>query len=171
MPTLEEVATLNAADREGRRFELSPAGELSVLTLPDSEHAALASRLMIWLVLAGHPVDQVLQSVGILIPGPGTGFGGRRPDLTVWARPQVRSVWLPVTDLLLAVEIVSAGSEGLDQVTKRQEYAQAGIPRYWVVDRDAEQTVTLHTLGADEPRTMPLARLVQTRPADHTIGG
>ena len=76
MPTLEEVATLNAADREGRRFELSPAGELSVLTLPDSEHAALASRLMIWLVLAGHPVDQVLQSVGILIPGPGTGFGG-----------------------------------------------------------------------------------------------
>ena len=56
-------------------------------------------------------------------------------------------------------------------MTKRQEYAQAGIPRYWVVDRDAEQTVTLHTLGADEPRTMPLARLVQTRPADHTIGG
>ena len=33
---------------------------------------------------------------------------------------------------------------------KRREYAQTGIPRYWVVDRDAAQTVTLYMLGTDK---------------------
>ena len=125
---------------------------------------------MMWLIMAGHPAEQVLQSAGILVPGSRAGIGGRQPDLTIWGRPQGRSVWLPVADLLLTVEIVSAGSEVLDQVTKRQEYAQAGIPRYWVIDRDADQTVTLHTRGADRPTTMPLARLLQSAPADHIRG-
>jgi Uma2 family endonuclease len=78
---------------------------------------------------------------------------------------------LPVADLLLAIEIVSPGSEGMDEVTKRREYAAAGIPRYWVVDRDGAQTVTLHRLASDgiytEWAKMPLAWLLQTKPADH----
>jgi hypothetical protein len=49
-----------------------------------------------------------------------------------------------------------------------------GIPRYWVVDRDAAQTVTLHVLGADKTyevaAKMPLAWLLQTAPADHRLG-
>jgi len=53
---------------------------------------------------------------------------------------------LPVADLLLVIEIVSRGSEALDGVTKRREYATTGIAQYWVVDRDAAQTVTLFRL-------------------------
>jgi Uma2 family endonuclease len=93
----------------------------------------------------------------------------------VWAGPQARSVWLPLTDLLLVVEIVSPGSAAMDQVVKLQEYAQAGISRYWLVDRDVAQTVTLHVLGADKTydvaAKMPLAWLLQRAPADHRIGG
>jgi Uma2 family endonuclease len=143
------------------------------MPLPDSEHAAIASRLLGWLVMAGWPADRLLQAVGVKISGP-DGVGGRIPDLTVWSGPQARSVWLPVTDLLLVVEIVSPGSAATDQVVKLVEYAQAGIPRYWLIDRDVAQTVTLHVLKADKTyevaAKMPLAWLLQTAPADHHIG-
>jgi Uma2 family endonuclease len=80
-------------------------------------------------------------------------------------------VWLPVADLLLVIEIVSPGSAGLDAVTKRDEYALAGIPQCWVVDRDNAQTVTLHQLsaaGAYEQRAqLPLAWLLNTAPGTH----
>jgi Uma2 family endonuclease len=172
--TLDDLAAMNVADQHGHRFELSPEGALSVMPPPDSEHAAIASRLFAWLILAGWPADQLLQAVGVKIAGP-DGLGGRIPDLTVWSGPQPRSVWLPITDLLLVVEIVSPGSAVIDQVVKLREYGRAGIPRYWLIDRDAAQTVTLHVLGADKTyevaAKMPLAWLLQTAPADHNIGG
>ena len=77
--------------------------------------------------------------------------------------------------LLLVVEIVSPGSAATDQVIKLREYARVGIPRYWLIDRDVAQTVTLHELGADKTydvaAKMPLAWLLQTAPADHKLGG
>ncbi len=129
---------------------------------------------MFWFALAGWSAEQVLQVPGIKIPDP-AGDGGRIPDLTVWSAPQGSGVWLPLTDLLLVVEIVSPSSVAMDGVVKVREYAEAGIPRYWIVERDAAQTVTLHVLGADRvyevAAKMPLAWLLQTKPADHQLGG
>jgi Uma2 family endonuclease len=171
--TLDDLVAMMAADQNGHRYELSPEGALSVMPPPDSGHAAIASRLAIWLAMAGWSADQVLQVVGVRIPGP-AGDGGRIPDLTVWARPQPDNVWLSLADLLLVVEIVFPGSASMDKETKRHEYALAGIPRYWVVDRDTAQTVTLHTLGPDHTyevaAKMPLAWLLRTAPADHGLG-
>lgn len=168
--TLDDLAVMIAADSYGHRYEISPEGLLSVMPLPDSEHAAIASRILAWLAMAGWPAEQVLQAAGVRIPGP-DGDGGRFPDLTVWARPQPPSGWLEITDLILVVEIVSPGSEAMDEMVKRREYAKAGIPRYWIVDRDTAQTVTLHRRGVDgtyEVTTkMPLAWLLNTQPADH----
>lgn len=168
--TLDDLAAMNAADPHGHRYETSPEGVLSVTPPPDSEHATIASQVFAWLVLAGWPADQVLQVAGIRLPGSG-GTGGRIPDLSVWAKPPPRGVWLAVDGLILVVEIVSPGSEAIDQVTKRHEYAAAGIPQYWVIDRDSAQTVTLYHLGPDEGyqerAKMPLAWLLQTAPADH----
>jgi Uma2 family endonuclease len=66
---------------------------------------------------------------------------------------------------------MSTGSEAMDAVVKRAEYARAGIPRYWVIERDAVQTVTLYQFGAGETykeqAKMPLAWLLNTAPADH----
>ncbi|WP_327024597.1 Uma2 family endonuclease [Micromonospora sp. NBC_01739] len=168
--TLDDVAAMNAADPNGHRYETSPEGVLSVMPLPDSEHAAIASRIFAWLIMAGWPAEQVLQAVGVRIPGP-DGDGGRIPDLTVWHKPPRRGVWSTVGDIALVIEIVSPGSEAMDSVTKVREYARAGIPRYWVVDRDGAQTVTLHELDATgryaERARMPLSWLLQTTPADH----
>ncbi|MFF5176200.1 Uma2 family endonuclease [Micromonospora sp. NPDC000089] len=78
-----------------------------------------------------------------------------------------------MTDVLLVVEIVSPGSEGIDTVTKRSEYAAAGIPRYWVVDQDQPQTVTMLHLEGEHwvvRATMPLAWVLNADPADHDLG-
>jgi Uma2 family endonuclease len=168
--TLDDLAAMIAADQHGHRYETSPEGALSVMPPPDSEHAAIASRLLVWLATGGWPADQILQAAGVRIPG-ARGDGGRIPDLTLWAGPQPRSVWLPVTDLLLIIEIVSPGSEAMDELVKRLEYARAGIPRYWVVDRDPGQTVTLHRLGRGPEygvvTKLPLGWLLNTVPHDH----
>ena len=120
--------------------------------------------------MAGWPAEQVLQVAGVRVPGP-AGDGGRIPDLTVWSSPAADAVWLTVTDLLLVIEIVSPGSEAIDQVVKVAEYATARIPQYWTVARDKAQTVILYRLGADGTydveATMPLEWLLQTAPADH----
>lgn len=51
----------------------------------------------------------------------------------------------------LVMEVVSPGNPGRDKVTKRHEYAKAGIAEYWLVDPQ-EQSVTVFSLpeGADE---------------------
>ncbi|MEV4706556.1 Uma2 family endonuclease [Actinoplanes sp. NPDC049316] len=171
--TLDDLAAMISADTHGRRYETSPEGVLSVVPPPDSEHAVIATRLMAWLITAGVPLDQLMQVAGIRIPGP-EGDGGRIPDLSVWAKPQDRAVWLSVTDLLLVVEIISRGAEAIDQVAKVEEYAKAGIPQYWTIARDAALTVTLYRLGSDaayeKEAQMPLAWLLQTSPADHLPG-
>jgi Uma2 family endonuclease len=123
-----------------------------------------------WLILAGWSPELILQAVGIRVPGP-NGDGGRIPDLTLWSKPQPRGVWLALTDLLVVIEIVSPGSEATDEMVKRREYAHAGIPRYWLVDRDTAQTVTLHRLGPageyDVVTKLPLAWLLSSAPKDH----
>lgn len=42
----------------------------------------------------------------------------------------------------LVIEIISPDDRGRDTVTKKHEYAQAGIPEYWLVDPE-EHTITL----------------------------
>jgi Uma2 family endonuclease len=168
--TLDDLAAMIAADVHGHRYEISPDGALSVMPAADSEHAAIASRVLVWLAMAGWPAEQVLQAAGIRIPGP-VGDGGRIPDLTIWAKPQPRTVWLPLADLVLVIEIISPGSEAMDEMIKRREYAQVGIPRYWVVERDAAQTVTLYRLDQNGEYSVatkvPLSWLLNTAPADH----
>jgi Uma2 family endonuclease len=69
------------------------------------------------------------------------------------------------------IEIVSPGSAAMDEMIKRQEYANAGIPRYWVVDRDVAQTVILYCLDRNGEYAVatkvPLSWLLNTAPADH----
>ncbi|MEV4639621.1 Uma2 family endonuclease [Actinoplanes sp. NPDC049548] len=169
--TLDDLTAMMAAD-EHHRYEMSPEGVLSIMPPPGYAHAIIATRLMVWLATGGLPADRIAQAVGLRIPGPEGGVGGRIPDLVVWTKAQTDGVWLPVTDVLLVVEIMSPGSEGTDLVTKRREYAGAGIPQYWVVDQDSAQTVTMHHLDGDQyavRATMPLAWLLNTALEEHGL--
>jgi len=170
--TLDDLTAMMTADGH-HRYEISPEGVLSVMPPPGYAHAIIATRLMVSLAAAGVQADRIPQAVGLRIPGRDGGVGGRILDLIVWSKAQADGVWLPVTDVLLVVEIVSPGSEGTDTVTKRSEYALAGIPQYWIIDQDAAQTVTMHRLDGDQyatRATMPLAWLLNTRPQEHDLG-
>ena len=169
--TLNDLTAMMTAD-EHHRYEVSPQGVLSITPPTGYAHAVIATRLMVWLAAAGVPADRFAQAVGLRIPGR-DGIGGRIPDLAVWSKAQADGVWLPVADVLLVVEIVSSGSEGMDRVTKQNEYAATGIPRYWVVDQDPAHTVTMYRLTGDHysvRATVPLVWLLNTTPADHALG-
>jgi Uma2 family endonuclease len=54
----------------------------------------------------------------------------------------------------LVMEVVSEDDPDRDLVTKRAEYAAAGIPEYWIVDpRDQSVTVLTHSQLNDQPNT------------------
>lgn len=72
----------------------------------------------------------------------------RRPDVIVYGQCPGRSLPTP-SDTLLVVEVVSPSSRVIDTIHKSAEYAEAGVPNYWIVETDngAISTVTWHALS------------------------
>ncbi|MFQ6326577.1 Uma2 family endonuclease [Nocardia sp. CWNU-33] len=70
------------------------------------------------------------------------GFSFRRPDVVVH-RCFPRGQKLTTEAALLVVEVISPGSEYIDTVDKRAEYAGEGIPTYLVVHLDGELRVKI----------------------------
>jgi Uma2 family endonuclease len=60
----------------------------------------------------------------------------RAPDLVIVTNEIAESpvVRLSAGDVLVAIEIVSPGSGRTDRVTKKAEYAEAGIGHYWIIE-------------------------------------
>jgi Uma2 family endonuclease len=77
-----------------------------------------------------------------------------RPDVMVvaaQARRRVRAEGglLRASDARLVVEIVSPSSRRTDRVVKRDEYATAGIPHYWIVDLSEPVSVLVCHLAGE----------------------
>lgn len=72
----------------------------------------------------------------------------RIPDLVVTrtARYEANPPRLAASDVLLAVEILSTGTRRVDRVLKFSEYADAGIPQYWILDLDDPITLLAYVL-------------------------
>jgi Uma2 family endonuclease len=72
----------------------------------------------------------------------------RAPDLII-VRSDCGAARARADEVLLAVEIISPGSRNVDTHLKSVEYAEAGIPHYWLVDLDPPApTITVFGLGA-----------------------
>ena len=72
----------------------------------------------------------------------------------------------------LAVEIVSPGTARVDRVAKMADYAEAGIPSYWIIDLEGEVTLDSFTLvdgGYRQERAAATGRVTMTDPAPVTI--
>ena len=129
-----------------RRYELVE-GVLLVVPRPTPLHQLAMLRL-------GAELDRqlpddltVLPDVEVLVEA-GPTPTVRAPDLVVVpsARAEQNPPQLPAADILLAVEIVSPGTGRTDRVTKMSEYAEAGIPHYWLVDLPPRLQLTVYTL-------------------------
>jgi Uma2 family endonuclease len=143
--TVDAYAALGEDDRY--RSELQE-GNLVMSPSPAPDHMIVMGRLFVQLdeklpagLLAIPDVDVDLE----LAPRGQPGFV-RRPDLVVAHQTAVDRVrrdggMLRACEVLVVVEIVSPGSHRTDHVIKRGEYADAGVPHYWIVDLDSPVTL------------------------------
>ena len=124
-------------------------GRIEVLPLPTFSHQRLVARL--YRLLSGFVEERGL---GVVMFAPlriQLGQGKfREPDLVFMAAEHAdrlgEQFWQGAD---LVMEIVSPNDPERDKVTKRREYAQAGIPEYWIVD-PTEASITVLALQGQE---------------------
>ncbi|RDI27763.1 Uma2 family endonuclease [Lentzea flaviverrucosa] len=131
---------------EDKNLELVD-GVLHVVAAAVPPHQKAQSRLVYWLdeqlppsLVAYHDVDVTIDSSNRPTV--------RKPDITVGTAEAADSnpKRFDVKDVVLAVEIVSPGSERVDRVTKPTQYAKAGIANYWLVELGTPISLTAFEL-------------------------
>jgi Uma2 family endonuclease len=151
--TIAEFAALGEDDRN--RWELQE-GSLIMSPSPTPGHMVAVAELYVQLrdqlphdarAVPDVDIDVQLAPAG----APGT---ARRPDLVLVEATELERVGetgglLRASAVLVVVEIVSPGSHRTDTIVKRREYADAGIPHYWIIDLDAPVSlIACHRAGA-----------------------
>jgi Uma2 family endonuclease len=144
-------------------------GRIEILPMPTDFHQTISLKLLKILLHYFEPTGgKVLYSpIRIRL------FSGRfrEPDLVVLASaddPRRENRYWHGADLVM--EIVSPDDPARDLVTKRQEYAEAGIPEYWIVDPRSE-TITVLKLDASRPEDLDASQLEEKVYAEHGTFG
>ena len=73
----------------------------------------------------------------------------RRPDVVVYRADTIDVTPTRPEHVLLAVEIVSPGSETTDRIVKLSQYASVGIPFYWRVELTSTNIPVVYTYLLD----------------------
>lgn len=133
---------------DGRRYEIID-GVLYMSTAPSLFHQWISSQIqrLLYSQLDARGIGITFNApVGLFMPG----CDPVQPDVMV-LRPEDQSLILDQraeTIPLLLVEILSSSNPQHDLITKRQAYARAGVPEYWII-RPQERDLLLHS----EPET------------------
>ncbi len=143
-PQLMSLAQWRALpEATAQRVELQE-GVAIVSPRPTPAHSRALSQ--VWRQIAAQLPDgfEALVEVEVVVDAtsPAT---VRVPDVIV-RRTDADDSLITAEQVVLAVEVVSPGSRRTDHVTKRSEYADAGIAHYWIVDLDDPATITTLTL-------------------------
>jgi Uma2 family endonuclease len=129
----------------GSRLAEFDHGCIEVLDMPSELHQLLVAFL--YRALLAHVTERRLGTV-LFAPMPVRLWEGklREPDVLFMRREHAArrhgSYWRGAD---LVMEVISPNDLRRDKETKRREYAQAGIPEYWLAD-SAEKTVTVFIL-------------------------
>jgi Uma2 family endonuclease len=125
------------------RAELSD-GYLELLPMPTDRHQAILTVVLFILVDYANRTKGRARPAGIRLRLRDERF--REPAVAFLAGQHLHlrnpDFW---TGADIVVEIVSGGKEDRerDYVVKRREYAEAGIPEYWIIDPDQESITIL----------------------------
>lgn len=122
-------------------------GYIEVLPMPSDKHQAIVGFLFVLFLKLANATGGIVRMAPLrlrLYPNK-----IREPDLLFISSasdPRRQEAYWSGADLV--VEVVSPDDRERDLVVKRQEYAQAGIPEYWIVDPQ-EGTITVLKLESD----------------------
>lgn len=139
-------ADLDSMPDDGHRYELID-GILVVSPAPRWSHQRAVSRLIQILGAACPENLEALVAPFDVILADDTVI---QPDLIVTPIADLRSFGLPVAPLL-AIEVLSPSTRGIDLLLKKDRLARAGCRHYWTVDPDAP-SITAWTLTDGEYR-------------------
>ena len=151
--TVAEFAALPEAT-DGR-YELQE-GSVVISPRPMPEHQICLGNLQVQIA---HQVPELLRLIpevdidlGLVSPTE-PGFV-RLPDLVVVTAAGIRrrrqeGRLLRASEVVLAIEILSLGSQRTDRSIKHAEYADAGIPHYWIVDIDSRPSLVACQLAGE----------------------
>jgi Uma2 family endonuclease len=145
--TFDEFVDL---DLEGR-YELVN-GQLEELVPPRPLHGWTGVRIPMEL---GNYLDEHEPEAyyGVELDIPTIPYFGRRPDFAYYATADATRIDLDANRVLgvptLVVEVLSEEDEERDTVTKRKEYALAGIAHYWIADPRRRTVRTLALQGSE----------------------
>jgi Uma2 family endonuclease len=123
-------------------------GSIEVLPVPTDLHQRILDALFAILFAYARSAGDRARTSGIRLRLADRGF--RQPDIVYLTAARLdlkgEDFWSGAD---LVVEVISPGPADRvrDLVTKRREYADAGIPEYWLVDPE-EGTVTVLSLNA-----------------------
>lgn len=145
--TLEEFIEL--PEDNSRRYELQE-GVLIVSPRAAWLHQRALLHLT-WALRHQLPAECPMATDVEVVVNPSFPATVRVPDLVI-ARPDAVSgnpARLSADQVLVAVEIISPGSRSIDTKNKPYEYAEAGIPHYWVIDLDEPLSLAAYHLAGD----------------------
>lgn len=164
-PSLLSVEQWRALGEDDFHTELQE-GVPIVSPRPSKAHARILLRLCTQLARQLPSEIEVLPEVEVVVDAltPAT---VRVPDVVVC--PRTAPDQLSAADVMLVVEVISPGSRRTDVVTKRSEYADAGIGHYWIVDPDAATLTTLDASPHGYVETIRHGRCVIDEPIALTL--
>lgn len=142
--TVEEFTAL--PEDNSRRYELEE-GVLIVSPRPVEPHQRTIYRLVPALNDQLPREWEAHGEVEMIVDDDGIGTV-RVPDVIVTQADRARAQ-VPASDVLLAVEVISPGSRKKDTLVKPIEYAEAGIPHYWVIDLEPPVSLIAYHLAGD----------------------
>ncbi len=141
-----EESYLWLTNHTNRLVEFSD-GRIEVLPMPTEKHQAMLKYLFLAFFKFVEPLGGTVFFAALRLRLKTGRF--REPDLLLLLSandPRRGDAFWTGADLVL--EVVSPDAPNRDLVKKRKEYAQAGIPEYWIIHPQAEQIIVLRLDGA-----------------------
>ena len=117
-------------------------GKVIDISMVSGEHSDASLFIMVLLHLWAEEHEAGLVHYAVFNMKTGPGLPGRSPDVMFIAtahQDRIRRNFLDgPADIV--VEVISPESRQRDTVDKMREYAQGGVPEYWVVDYENQQS-------------------------------
>ena len=119
---------------------------MAAFPIPDHQFLAMALSVLLWQQIVEPELGIVYQVAGVVVSD-NSALG---PDIVVVRQERAGIIGRTVIDggpPDIVVEVLSSNRH-VDLVRKRELYAAAGVPEYWILDGDAD-TITALELGND----------------------